>query len=58
LKKKTKHPLHFEKPTSFLITTIQLEDSEGRRNYYYRKAEWCYKKEEIKICAKTKNYNA
>ncbi len=58
MKNKTEHPLHFHKPTSFLITPIQLEDSEGRRNDYYTKAECCYKKEENKIMLKPQNDSA
>jgi len=54
LKNKIEHPLHFHKPTSFLITPIQLEDSEGRTNDYYRKAECCYKKEARKNVLKPK----
>ena len=54
MKKKIENPLHFHKPTSFLITPLQLEDFEGRRNDYYRKVECCYKKEERKIVLKSK----
>ena len=52
------YPLRSPLKLAFLINPIQLEDSEGRRNYYYRKAECCYKKEERKNCAKTQNHSA
>ena len=44
-KEKKSKPPHFHGPTSFLITPMQLEDYEGRRNDCHTKTKCYYKKE-------------